>query len=254
MLKLENISYKAENKIILRDISMEFEEGKKYAILGVNGAGKSTLGYIIMGLEGYKPQTGRIILDGEDITNLPIYERAKRGITLVFQEPPRFEGISIGAYLTLGGKIKIEKAELENILETVGLSPKLYMSRKVNGSLSGGERKRVELASILVLKPRYAILDEPDSGIDIMSLEMVNNVLNYIASYGGTPIIITHREEMAENVDFAYHICNGVVLHKGKATEVIEEYKKECGICDHPNAPEKNEKAITSKEKEEVSK
>jgi ABC-type transport system involved in Fe-S cluster assembly, ATPase component len=201
-----------------------------------------------MGLEDYKPQTGRILLDGEDITNLPIYERAKRGITLVFQEPPRFEGISIGAYLTLGGKIKIEKAELENILETVGLSPKLYMSRKVNGSLSGGERKRVELASILVLKPRYAILDEPDSGIDIMSLEMVNNVLNYIASYGGTPIIITHREEMAENVDFAYHICNGVVLHKGKATEVIEEYKKSAAYVTIQTHPRKR-KAMTSKEK-----
>ncbi|MGC9100923.1 MAG: ATP-binding cassette domain-containing protein [Caldisericum sp.] len=249
MLKLENISFKADNKLILKEVSMEFEEGKKYAILGVNGAGKSTLGYIIMGLEDYKPTTGRILLDNEDITNLSIYERAKRGITLVFQEPPRFEGISVGAYLTLGEKIKIDRNELEQILETVGLSPKLYIARKVNGSLSGGERKRVELASILVLKPRYAILDEPDSGIDIMSLEMVNNVLNYIASYGGTPIIITHREEMATNVDFAYHICNGIVLNKGDAISVIEEYKKECGICNHPNAPKQNEKS-----KEEVRK
>ncbi|BAL80435.1 ATP-binding cassette domain-containing protein [Caldisericum exile] len=241
MLKLENISYIADNKLILRDISMEFEEGKKYAILGVNGAGKSTLGYIIMGLEDYKPTSGRIFLDNEDITSLSIYERSKRGITLVFQEPPRFEGISISAYLTLGGKLKVERKEIENILATVGLNPKLYIARKVNGSLSGGERKRVELASILVLKPRYAILDEPDSGIDIMSLEMVNNVLSYIASYGGTPIIITHREEMATNVDYAYHICNGIVLHKGDALSVIEEYKKECGICNHPNAPERNE-------------
>lgn len=248
MLRLENISYKAEDKLILRDITMDFEEGKKYAILGVNGAGKSTLGYIVMGLEDYKPTTGRILLDEEDITDLPIPERAKRGITLVFQEPPRFEGISISSYLTLGGKIKIDRKEIENILETVGLNPRLYLARKVNGSLSGGERKRVELASVLVLKPKYAILDEPDSGIDIMSLEMVNNVLNYIASYGGTPIIITHREEMVTNVDFAYHICNGIVLHKGKATDVIEEYKKECGICNHPNAPEKNEKPVASKE------
>jgi len=237
MLILENISYKTDDKVILKDISMEFKEGVKYAILGVNGAGKSTLGYIIMGLEDYKPTSGRILLDGEDITNLPIYERAKRGITLTFQEPPRFEGISIASYLTLGGKLKVDKKELEKTLEVVGLNPLLYLSRKVNGSLSGGERKRVELASILLLKPRYVILDEPDSGIDIMSLEMVNNVLQFVASYGGTPIIITHREEMAENVDYAYHICNGIVLSKGDAKTVIEEYKKECGICNHPNLP-----------------
>lgn len=234
MLKLENISYAVDGKQILKDVTMDFEPGTIYAILGKNGAGKSTLGYIIMGLEDYKPSGGRILLDSEDITHLSVYERAKRGITIMFQELPRFEGISTVAYLTLGGKIKIDKNEIDNVLQLVGLNPILYSQRKVNESLSGGERKRIELASILILKPKYVILDEPDSGIDMMSLEMVNNVLKYITQYGGAPIIITHREEMIVNVDFAYHLCNGVVLFKGSAQDVIEEYKKSCKAYERP--------------------
>lgn len=241
MLQLENISYIAEEKVILKDVSMEFKEGIKYAVLGVNGAGKSTLAYVIMGLEDYKPTSGKIILDGVDITDLSVYERAKRGITLTFQEPPRFEGISVASYLTLGGKIKVDRKEIENALAITGLNPKLYLARKVNGSLSGGERKRVELASVLLLKPKYVILDEPDSGIDLMSLEIINNVLEYIKSYNGTPIIITHREEIAKNTDYAYQICNGIVLNRGDSKTVIESFEHECKACEHPNIPDKSE-------------
>ncbi len=241
MLQLENISYITEEKVILKDVSMEFKEGIKYAVLGVNGAGKSTLAYVIMGLEDYKPTSGKIMLDGVDVTDLPVYERAKRGITLTFQEPPRFEGISIVSYLTLGGKIKVDRKEIENALAITGLNPKLYLTRKVNGSLSGGERKRVELASIILLKPKYVILDEPDSGIDLMSLEIINNVLEYIKSYNGTPIIITHREEIAKNTDYAYQICSGIILNRGDAKTVIASFEKECEICDHPNMPDKSE-------------
>ena len=103
--------------------------------------------------------------------------------------------------------------------------------------MSGGERKRVELASIMLLKPKFVILDEPDSGIDLMSLDMINSVIDYIAEYGGTPIVITHREEMAYNTEEAYLLCAGKVLSNGPTDEVIKIFKNICDACDHPNVP-----------------
>jgi len=181
MLELENVSYKTNEREILSNVSMKFLPGYKYAIIGTNGAGKSTIGYIIMGLSAYKPYKGRIILDTNDITDLSVSERAKLGITLMWQEPARFEGMTIETYLNLGGKLAIQKSEIVEAMEFVGLNPAVYLKRLVDKTLSGGERKRVELASILLLKPKYVIFDEPDSGIDLMSLNIINDVVNYVA-------------------------------------------------------------------------
>jgi len=241
MLELVDVSYKTNEKEILSDVSMKFLPGYKYAVIGTNGAGKSTIGYVIMGLSSYKPYKGKILLNGKDITNLPVTDRAKLGITLMWQEPARFEGMTIENYLTLGGKLSVQKSEVAEAMEFVGLNPNLYLKRFVDKTLSGGERKRVELASIILLKPKYAILDEPDSGIDLMSLSIINDVVNYIAQYGGTPIIITHREEMAYNTDYGYLICAGKVLMHGKTEDVLNAFRNTCETCAHPNIPETNE-------------
>ncbi|ABR30469.1 ABC transporter ATP-binding protein [Thermosipho melanesiensis] len=244
MLELKDLSYYVSGKKILDNVSMSFNVGKKYAILGTNGAGKSTVGYLIMGLEDYKPTYGRVYFNGEDITEKTVYERSKLGITLMWQEPARYEGLTVTNYLTLGGKLDITRSEIEDALEKVGLDPKLYMNRFVDRSLSGGERKRIELASIILLRPKYVVLDEPDSGIDIMSLDMINSIINYIASYGGTPIVITHREEMAYNTEEAYLLCAGKVLVNGETNKVIEIFKNICNTCDHPNVPVSKELKI----------
>jgi Fe-S cluster assembly ATP-binding protein len=237
VLELIDVWYEVEGKAILKGINARFEKQRVYSILGTNGAGKSTLAYLIMGLEGYRPTRGKILLDGEDITDLSVTERAKRGITLMWQEPARFTGIKIRDYLTLGGRRKVSKEELERVLELVGLNPALYLERNVDEKLSGGERKRVELASILLMKPRYTILDEPDSGIDIMSLEMIEKVLSELVNAGGSVILVTHREEIALESDYAFLICHGSILKEGNPSEIVQFYKNSCDRCDHPNEP-----------------
>ncbi len=235
MLEVKNLHLKMQEKEIIKGISMKFENGKKYGILGTNGAGKSSIAYVLMGREDYSPTKGDILIDDQSILNLSINERAKLGLTLLWQEPARFTGINIKNYLTLGGRIKASREEIEEVMEFVKLSPKIYLSRSVDKSLSGGERKRIEMASILLLKPKYAILDEPDSGIDIMSLELINDLMNKITSWGGTVIVITHREEIAKNTDNIYLICDGKILKEGKPSEMISYFKNSCDNCDHTN-------------------
>lgn len=237
MLALVDVWYESDGKAILKNINMTFEPGKVYAILGTNGAGKSTLAYVIMGLEGYRPTRGRILLDGEDITDFPVTERAKRGITLMWQEPARFTGLKLKDYLTLGGKNKVSDEEIKRALEMVGLNPHLYLERLVDEKLSGGERKRVELASVILLKPKYVVLDEPDSGIDIMSVDMIDHVVEELAEKGSCVVLITHREEIALKADYSYLLCRGIVLKEGHPGEIVSFYKASCDRCDHPNEP-----------------
>ncbi|ASJ08714.1 ABC transporter ATP-binding protein [Thermococcus siculi] len=229
MLCLRNIDYSKDGREILRAVNMRFKQGMSYSILGPNGAGKSTLAYILMGV--VKPTEGKVLLDERDITDLSVTERAKLGITLLWQEPARYDGITVEDYLTLGGKLRPDKDELRRVLELVGLPYEAYAHRFVDKSLSGGERKRVELASLLLLRPRYAILDEPDSGLDITAGELIEKVLNYFKRTGTTVILITHHEEIAAKTDFAYFLCAGRLMKKGFSREVVEYYKKTCGRC-----------------------
>jgi Fe-S cluster assembly ATP-binding protein len=228
LLEITDLTYEAGDKNILNDFSITIEDSEVHALLGTNGTGKSTLAYLIMGCEGYRPSSGEIVFEGKLINDLKIHERAKLGITMAWQEPVRFEGISVRDYLTLNNK-DIDPA---HCIEMVGLHPELYMHRMVDKSLSGGERKRIELASILALHPKLAILDEPDSGIDMLSTQDIVNVINAFKEHGSSVLLITHREEIVIIADKASQICNGKVICSGRPAKVAEYYKsRKCLIC-----------------------
>lgn len=168
LLELKNITIPTfdKKKIIVKNISFGVREGSIHALMGPNGSGKSTLAYTIMGLETYKPSEGRIFFDGIDITNMTLTERAKLGITLAWQEPARIEGLSVLRYVALGLKNKENaKEKVKEALDIVNLESELYINRNIDESLSGGERKRIELAAAIAMRPRLIILDEPDSGL-----------------------------------------------------------------------------------------
>jgi Fe-S cluster assembly ATP-binding protein len=171
VLDLVDIGLSIGGRPILHDLNLHVLPGEIHAILGANGTGKSTLASVVMGLSGFSPTSGKVIFQGEDITALSISGRAKRGITLTWQEPARFEGLTVGEYLELGRQCSPGGGPSPGeCLLMVGLPPDRYLQRAVDSTLSGGERKRVELASVLAMEPRLSILDEPDSGIDALSL------------------------------------------------------------------------------------
>ena len=229
ILEIINLTYVAGKKKILDNLSLSLEPSEIHALLGTNGTGKSTLAYVIMGCEGYKPISGEIIFDGRIVNDLNIHERAQLGITMAWQEPVRFEGISVKDYLTL----KTKDADPSSYLEMAGLNPGLYLHRMVDKSLSGGERKRIELASILALNPKLAVLDEPDSGIDMLSTQDIINVINAFKTNGSSVLLITHREEIALMADKASQLCRGKIVCSGSPVEVAKYYKtKKCLVCD----------------------
>jgi len=229
LLEIKGLTYETGNKEILDDFSLTIEASEVHALLGTNGTGKSTLAYLIVGCEGYRPTSGDIVFDGKVINDLKIHERAKLGITMAWQEPVRFEGISVEDYLTL----KSNDAIPSLYLEMAGLPPGLYLHRMVDKSLSGGERKRIELASVLALKPRLAILDEPDSGIDMLSTQDIINVINAFRENGSAVLLITHRKEIALVADRASQICGGRIVCSGNPAKVAEYYEtRKCLVCD----------------------
>ncbi|WP_292588422.1 MULTISPECIES: ATP-binding cassette domain-containing protein [unclassified Mesotoga] len=236
MLEVKEVKLIRDERNILNSLTASFEKGRVYAILGNNGVGKSTLSYVLMGLESHNDYEGKILLDGEEIDTLSVSDRAKKGISLSWQEPARFKGLTVKEYLTLGGKLRLSREELDETLSIVGLN-KEYLDRLVDESLSGGERKRVELASIILVNPRVTILDEPDSGIDIMSMEMIEQVLERLRDKGSVVIIITHREEIARMADEAYLLCGGRIIASGEPEEIVSFYRKLCDTCQHINEP-----------------
>jgi Fe-S cluster assembly ATP-binding protein len=214
---------------ILAGLSLAIESGEVHALLGTNGTGKSTLAYLVMGCEGYRPSSGEIRIGETAVNNLRIHERAWLGITMAWQEPVRFEGITVRDYLTM----KHRTIDPMPFLSLVGLSPELYLDRMVDKCLSGGERKRIELASVLALNPRLAILDEPDSGIDMLSIRDVINVINAFRTNGSAVLLITHREEIAMIADRASQVCRGRIICSGNPEKVAEHYKaQKCQTCD----------------------
>jgi len=228
-LSIRGLSYSAGGKKILSGLDLDVPPGTIHALIGTNGTGKSTLAYIIMGLEGYAPEAGSIALDDRRIEGLAIHERAELGITLAWQEPVRFEGISIRDYLSLRRSGGLEP---ERCLRLVGLEPEAYLGRNVDSSLSGGERKRVELASALSIRPALAILDEPDSGIDILSIDGVAAVIKAFRDSGAGVLVITHRQEIARKADIASHLCYGRIVNSGDPGEVTLQFREmKCQSC-----------------------
>lgn len=228
LLEIKNLSFQVDGAKIMDDLCLSVEAAEVHALLGTNGTGKSTLAYLILGCEGYRPTAGTILFDGQAIHTSKIHERAQLGITMAWQEPVRFEGISVAQYLTL----KNRALDPAPFLEMVGLDPGRYLTRMVDSTLSGGERKRIELASIVALRPRLAIFDEPDSGIDMLSIHDIINVINACKEGGSAVLLITHREEIALIADQASQICRGRIVSSGPPAEVAAYYKSQkCSAC-----------------------
>ncbi len=238
MLQIENIHLNFNGNPILNGINLQISKGEIHGILGANGTGKSTLAYVLMGLEGYRTTSGRIIFGNEDITSLPLSDRARRGITLAWQEPARFEGLTVTEYLSLSRTKGGGSLSPGVCLEQVGLSPSVYLNRLVDQALSGGERKRIELASVLAMRPKLAILDEPDSGIDALSLDQVMEVIRSLAKGGSSVVLITHHEQVALIADRASSLCAGMILKTASPEEVARFFRNHCRECPHINRPE----------------
>ncbi len=238
ILEVKDLSLSINGKNILKNINMEVWEGYVHAIVGPNGAGKSTLASAIMGLEGYRHHTGRIYFKGKDITKLSIDERARMGITFGWQEPARYEGLLIKDFLKAAAGDHKNNDFIFEQLQRVGLNPDEYANRAVDKTLSGGERKKVELASILAMDPDLVLLDEPDSGIDIETLEKIFEVIKEQKKKKRTIILITHSLAVLKQADHAFIFCNGEILKKAVAKKVIPYFKNKCLPCKHKNIPD----------------
>ena len=237
MLRLENVCFFKDNKDILKDINLEVEEGKFIAITGPNGSGKSTLAKIIMGIE--KPTSGKIFFDGEDITDLSIDQRANKGMGFAFQQPVKFKGITVYDLLKLAAKKDVSRAEACEYLSAVGLCAKEYIDREVNASLSGGELKRIEIATVALRKTRLTIFDEPEAGIDLWSFSNLIEVFEDMRRLiNGSIIIISHQERILNIADVIIlmnqgkieqigdkNISLGNVLKKGECCKLAKEAK-----------------------------
>lgn len=242
VLELRDVSLDLGGKPILNGLTVDFWEGHIHALIGPNGAGKSTLANAIMGLPDYRHLTGDILLDGVSITDLSVDERARRGITLSWQEPARFEGLKVDKFILAGAKEKSADT-VRRVLERVGLDYEKYAERSVDKTLSGGERKRIELASILAMEPRVVLMDEPDSGIDVEALTRIFDALDDFKERGATVIMITHSQEVLKHAEHAFLLCDGRVVGKGDVDRIDDFYAEKCVSCDHENVPDEDELA-----------
>jgi Fe-S cluster assembly ATP-binding protein len=227
MLKVEDVWVQRPGAEVLRGVDLTVRRSEVHTLLGLNGSGKTSLALTLMGCSGYRPDRGRILLDGQDITDLSVTERARLGLTLAWQEPARFEGLSTADYLALGMK-EPSRERIEEALVAVALSPSAYLGRAVDSALSGGERKRIELAAVYAMQPRLAVLDEPDSGIDVLGLEEITALLRRMAAGGTAVLMITHRDEMADVAEVASLMCGGAIVSTGTPAEVRAYYAQRC--------------------------
>jgi Fe-S cluster assembly ATP-binding protein len=227
LLQVDNVWVERPGAEVLRGVNLAVRRGEVHALLGLNGSGKTSLALALMGASGYRSERGRILFDGRDVTALGVTERARLGLTLAWQEPARFEGLPVADYLALGMK-EPERVRIEEALEAVALAPMAYMRRMVDATLSGGERKRIELAAVYAMQPRLAVLDEPDSGIDVLCLEDIMVLVRRMAGEGISVLMITHRDEMAGVADTASLMCAGAVVSTGTPAEVREYFAQRC--------------------------
>ena len=223
MLTLKNLSLTAADAQgradIVKNVSLDVEDGKFLVITGPNGGGKTTLAKLIMGLA--TPPGGQIFLDGEDITGLSITDRAKRGISYSFQQPPRFKGMKVSDLLTIAAGKALSHDKACSYLTQVGLCARDYLSRDVDTSLSGGEVKRIEIATLLAKNSRLMIFDEPEAGIDLWSFARLTETFRDLHEKGRhTIIIISHQERIIRLADEIILIANGEIAGRGTADEL----------------------------------
>jgi Fe-S cluster assembly ATP-binding protein len=229
LLHAEALRLRRDGRHILSGVDLLVRPGEVHGLLGPNGSGKSSLAYTLMGCPDYVPDDGRVWFTGRDVTGLSMTERARLGLTLAWQEPARFEGLRVRDYLGVG-HADGDLERIEDALEAVALAPRPYLNRPVDRTLSGGERKRIELAAVFAMRPKLAILDEPDSGIDVLSLEDVAGLIRRMADMGAGVLLITHRDEMAGVADSASLMCQGAVVATGGPDEVRAQYRRSCRL------------------------
>ncbi len=219
MLELKNISYSVDDKDILQDINLTIDD-RFVAITGPNGSGKSTLIKIIMGL--ITPTTGRIYLDGQDITDLPINERANLGISYAFQQPVHFKGLRVRDLLELASKDKYDFKAACNILSEVGLCARDYIDRELNSTLSGGEMKRIEIAMTAARGSKLSLFDEPEAGIDLWSFQSLIHIFEKLyAKTSGSIVIISHQERILNIADKIIYLKDGRIEKYAGRDEVL---------------------------------
>ena len=235
MLELIDICFEKDSKKILNNINLKIDDKSFIAITGPNGSGKSTLAKIIMGIE--KPNSGKILFNGTDITNLNIDERANLGISFAFQQPVRFKGITIYDILKLAShNKKLTKQEACHVLRKVGICAEEYLNRELNSSLSGGELKRIEIATVLLRQSKLNIFDEPEAGIDLWSFNNLINIFQKMHNDNQASLIITHQERILNIADKIILIKNGKIDYFGSKKTIIENICANCpneGGCDY---------------------
>jgi Fe-S cluster assembly ATP-binding protein len=243
VLKVENLQLRLNGNLIINGLNLHVNRGEIHGLLGENGTGKTTIAYLIMGVNNYQPTDGKIIFEGQDIAKLSVSQRAKQGISLAWQEPARIEGLRVGDYLKLSGN-NLEIGQTKRCLRMVGMEPAQYFDRDIDNTLSGGERKRIELASLLAMHPKLAILDEPDSGIDIISLPLILNGIVEMSKQGSSVLLITHNEKVVEIAHRVSVLCAGKIIRTGVPLETSQWFKDNCRACVHINEPEEEDKKL----------
>lgn len=234
MLELRDISFQVndesdKDKEILKNINLMIKE-RFVAITGPNGGGKSTLAKVIAGI--IRPTSGQILLDGEDITDMSITERARAGVSFAFQQPVRFKGLTVKDLITLAAGKQISVAEACSYLSEVGLCAKDYIDREVNASLSGGELKRIEIAMIIARGTKLSIFDEPEAGIDLWSFNNLIQVFeNMYQKINGSILIISHQERILNIADKIIVLANGEVSAEGTKEEVMPKLLATSEAC-----------------------
>ena len=227
MLELKNVSFEVSDekaqKEIIRGINLKIDDNKFVVITGPNGGGKSTLAKLIVGIE--KPTSGQILFNGEDITEKSITERAKMGISFAFQQPVRFKGIQVLDLIRMAAERRMSAADACQYLSEVGLCAKDYINREVNASLSGGELKRIEIATVLARGTQLSVFDEPEAGIDLWSFQNLIQVFERMQekTKDGSILIISHQERILDIADEIVVISAGQIINHGPKDEILPQ-------------------------------
>ena len=226
MLTLENLTFDVNDdeggKGIIKDLNLTIGDGKFVVITGPNGGGKSTTAKLIMGIE--KPTSGRILFDGQDITDMNITDRANLGISFAFQQPVRFKGVQVLDLIRLAAKKKLSVTDACQYLSEVGLCAKDYINREVNASLSGGELKRIEIASVLARASKLSVFDEPEAGIDLWSFQNLIQVFERMRkNTNGSILIISHQERILNIADEIVVSADGKIVNHGSRDEIMPQ-------------------------------
>lgn len=234
MLQIKDLSFSVSDekgqKDIIKDLNLDVDEGKFVVITGPNGSGKSTLAKLIAGIE--KPISGSILFEGKDITESSITERANLGISFALQQPVRFKGITVLDLLRLAAKKRLSVGEACEYLSEVGLCAKDYVNREVNASLSGGELKRIEIATVLARGTKLSIFDEPEAGIDLWSFQSLIKVFRHMRdTIHGTILIISHQERILDIADEIIVLDDGGIRSRGTKEEIMPELMRSADIA-----------------------